>query len=898
MATELKKDVLSPLMRQHAQIKSKHPNVILLFRVGDFYETFGDDAIKVSEALDITLTKRANGVASEVPLAGFPHHSLNTYLPRLVKYGFRVAVCDQMEDPRFAKGIVRREVVEIVTPGVSFNDSLIDVKRNNYLCCIHFPAKLFDYAGKMDQDSKVGVAFIDVTTAEFEVLEISFSKVEEIISIIRPSELIISKAYRQEKPLLAKQFGISELAVVEMDEWMFNEDYAYQTLLTHFKVSSLKGFGIEEFTCGKIAASAVLHYLEETQKGKTDYIKSISKCHYDQSLAIDEQTKKNLEIIETMNGSKKSTRASRERLFTLHGVIDQTLTPMGARLFYKWVNTPLSVLKHIQERLDAVEIFFKSSREREDIRSVLKNVSDLERLMSRVSTQRANPRQVLALGQSLNLVPELKRVLETFESQWLKSEVVERLHDLGYVTEFIFRGIDPDAPVSLSSGFRIIKKGFSEELDELYDMSLNAKDKLIEIQENEREKTGITSLKVQYNKAFGYSIEITHANKSRVPAYYERKQTMTHAERYVIPELKEYEMKILTAEEKAVSLEAKLFASVLAEIAKDFQKIIEMSRAIGLIDVIVSLAEVGEKHGYVKPFVTQSNSIIIRKGRHPVLEKVMGVGESYVANDTMLNEDVKVMLITGPNMAGKSSYLRQVGLIVFMAQMGSFVPAEYAEIGIVDRIFTRVGASDNLSEGESTFLVEMNETANILNNATEKSLILLDEIGRGTSTYDGLSIAWAVTEYIHDIILAKTLFATHYHELTELEERLVHLKNYHASVVQDGNQLVFLKKIENGKAAGSYGIEVAKMAGIPERVVQRAGEVLRTLERKESSGLDVMSEKVNNIVDRGSLMQLKLFELGYDELKQAVHHLDVEKMTPIQALLEIVKLKKIAEKVL
>ncbi|MGQ9804942.1 MAG: DNA mismatch repair protein MutS [Chlorobiales bacterium] len=872
-------------MRQYEKIKSQYPNVVLLFRVGDFYETFYDDAKEVSNALGIVLTKRSNGAAADVPLAGFPQHALESYVARLVKKGFRVAVCEQMEDPKFARGIVKREVVDIVTPGVNFSDRLLDEKKNNYLCAVHFQ--------KERQFEFVGIAFIDVTTAEFQATEVEASMLKEILQTIQPSEIIVSKKQKDRKALLSQAMG-REMPFTELDEWLFSEDYAEQTLRNHFKTHSLKGFGIEELSAAKVAASVILNYLEETQRGKLQYIQRVSRFETSKIVALDVQTKRNLEIIASMHDGSRDG--------TLIDILDKTQTAMGARFFKKQITRPSREITLIQQRLDAVEELKEKRTWRSDLRQSLQAICDLERALSRIATHRANPKEVLALGASLRQLPIVKNLLASAQSEMLKA-LYEQVDVCADLAQKIDDALSPDAPVSVADG-GVIKYGYNRELDEYRDISGNAKDRLMEIQTEEREKTGIASLKVLYNKVFGYYIEVSNANKSKVPTYYERKQTMVNAERYTIPILKELEQKILTAEEKMSELEARLFSELRQTIASESERIQQNALALATLDCFASLAECAEQYGYVKPIVSENDGLTIKDGRHPVLERILPEGEKYVPNDCTLNRQERVLIITGPNMAGKSSYLRQVGLIVLLAQIGSFVPATSAEIGIVDKIFTRVGASDNLAAGESTFLVEMNEAANILNNATEKSLILLDEIGRGTSTYDGMSIAWAITEFIHNHIGAKTLFATHYHELAELEEHLAAVKNYNATVAETPDKVIFLRKIARGAADNSYGIEVAKMAGLPQQVISRAKEILAELESHEKVSHREMPEtahkvavknKVKSIKPKAPDFQISLFEMGDTKLKDALQKLDLNKLTPIEAMMKLVELKRMAE---
>ncbi|MCS6989419.1 MAG: DNA mismatch repair protein MutS [Chloroherpetonaceae bacterium] len=867
-------------MRQYEKIKSQHPGVILLFRVGDFYETFNEDAKEVSEALGIVLTKRANGAAADVPMAGFPHHSLESHVARLVKKGYRVAICEQMEDPKFARGVVKREVVDIITPGVNFSDRLLDEKKNNYLCAVHFQ--------KERQFEFVGVAFIDVTTAEFQATEAPIGKVGEVLQAIQPSEIIVSKKQRERKDFLREALG-RDVAFTEQDEWQFSLDYAEQTLRNHFKTHSLKGFGIEDLAAAKVAAAVILNYLEETQRGKLQYIRRLSRFETGEFVALDPQTKRNLELVASMrDGSRDGT---------LLDVMDKTQTAMGARLFKKWLSRPSRNLALIQSRLNAVEELVQNRALREESRSALKRICDLERALSRIATGRATPREVLSLGASLRELPALKATLSTTRAEPLRT-LCAQLDPCADIADLIERAISPDAPANVADG-GVIKSGFNAELDDYRHVANVAKDRLLQIQTEERDKTGIASLKVLYNKVFGYYIEVSNANRAKVPAYYERKQTMANAERYTIPALKELESKILAAEEKMGELEARLFQEVRLEIAAESERLQQNAVALATLDCLASLAECAAQYGYVKPVVNDGDGVVIKDGRHPVLERLLPEGETYVPNDCALNQDERVLIITGPNMAGKSSYLRQVGLIVLLAQVGSFVPASSAEIGLVDKIFTRVGASDNLAAGESTFLVEMNEAANILNNATERSLILLDEIGRGTSTYDGMSIAWAITEHIHDRIGAKTLFATHYHELAELETHLARVRNYNATVAETADKVIFLRKIARGAADNSYGIEVAKMAGLPPSVIERAKEILAELEAGDqearATGKAALKGKVKAIKPKEPSYQISLFEMGDSKLKDALRAIDVNKLTPIEALMKLVELKRLAE---
>ncbi|NTV46628.1 MAG: DNA mismatch repair protein MutS [Chlorobiales bacterium] len=869
----------TPMMRQYEKVKSQYPGVLLLFRVGDFYEAFYDDAKQISESLNIVLTRRSNGAAAEVPMAGFPHHAVENYVAKLVKKGFRVAVCDQVEDPKFARGVVRREITDIVTPGVNFSDRILDEKRNNYLCAVHF--------AKADRHLEVaGVAFIDVTTAEFQIAEVPVHHLKGLLQSVQPAEIILSRSHRSWRDQLRQMIG-PEMVFTELDEWMFSLDYAEQTLLGHFKTHSLKGFGIENFFAGKVAASVILNYLQETQRGKLQYIKKITPFDTADHMSLDPQTKRNLEIIFSMqDGSRDGT---------LIEVIDKTITAMGARLFKKWVTRPSRKLEVISERLDSVEELVTTRPLRHELRERLRTICDLERVLSRIATARANPKEVLSLGQTLKAIPHLKEMLKDAQSQKIV-RLREALRPCPELTDEIDKAIDPEAPATLNDG-GVIRQGYHPELNELRTIATSAKDMLLKIQQEEREKTGISSLKVQYNRVFGYYIEVSRANSAKVPDYFEKKQTLVNAERYTVPVLKDYEQKILTAEERMVTLEQELFSALRQKIAEESELIQANAQAIASLDCLASLAECAEQYNYVKPDVSEEDLIEIVNGRHPVLEQILPAGEKYVPNNSLLDEETRVMIITGPNMSGKSSYLRQTGLIVLLAQIGSFVPAEQAKIGIVDKIFTRVGASDNLAAGESTFLVEMNEAANILNNGTAKSLILLDEIGRGTSTYDGMSIAWAMTEFLHDVIRAKVLFATHYHELAELETHLERVRNFNATVEETADKVIFLRKIEPGAADNSYGIEVAKMAGLPEEVIARAKEILADLEGQEVEHSKKSGKKVSRRERpaSGENYQISMFEIGDSKLKKALQDIDINKISPIEALLKLSELKRMAE---
>lgn len=862
-------------MKQYAQVKAKYPDTILLFRMGDFYETFDEDAKTTSKVLGITLTKRGNGAAGEVPLAGFPHHALESYLPRLLKAGYRVAVCEQLEDPKFAKGIVKRDVIEVVTPGVAFSDKILEKKQNNYLFAVALPSAL------ATGDDAVGVAFVDVTTGEFSVSEFPLKQLLEQVAALSPSEILVQKRDIEALQVILKDRykGI----FTKLDDWIFNVDYAYELLINHFKTQTLKGFGIEDLKLGIVAAGAAMNYLQETQKANLPHIRKITPYNTSEYIVLDQSTKRNLEITTSIEGREDGT---------LFWVLDRTQTPMGGRLLKKWINQPLRRLEPIKARLEAVKELSENNELRKKIAATLANIGDLERLIAKICTGRANPREVVALKAMLSHISNLKTQTSQVQSQTLK-KIHQTLHPLQSVITTISSALVDDPPLSLADG-GAFKKGYNADLDELRDIILNGKTWIANLQTSEREKTGIPSLKVNFNNVFGYYIEVTNTHKSKVPPHYIRKQTVANAERFITPELKEYEEKILHAEEKILALETTLFNDLRLEIAHHTDEIQENARLVAMLDCFTSLADVAVDYEYVCPEVTEETTIEIIDGRHPVIERLLPPGETYTPNNTLVNnEEHQIMIITGPNMSGKSSYLRQVGLIVLLAQIGSFVPAKKARIGIVDRIYTRVGASDNIASGESTFLVEMHEAANIVNTATPKSLILLDEVGRGTSTFDGISIAWALTEYIHNHLGAKTLFATHYHELNELAELFPRIKNLKVEVREYGDKVIFLHKVTPGFADHSYGIQVAQMAGLPEEVTERAKKILKNLEGSE---LTVHGEKTENARVKGRIgageMQMTLFEMKDDTLREELKKIDIDTLTPLEALQKLAELKK------
>lgn len=864
----------TPLMTQYYKIKEENPDTILLFRVGDFFETFAEDAKTASKALGITLTKRANGKASSVPLAGFPHHAIETYLPKLVRAGYRVAVCEQVENPKFAKGIVKREVVEIITPGVSFSDKLLDHKNNNYITSVFL------------SEDKVGIAFSDISTGEFYAYEVNSDNLSEQLHHISPSEILISK---NQKGLLEPTIEKLKLLIriTKIDEWIYNPDFARDILLEQFKTKNLKGFGIEKLSCGLVAAGVVLNYLHETQKGKLGHLNKIMLYNPTDYMMLDSVTKRNLEISYTMQEGKREG--------SLISILDNTETAMGGRLLKKWINAPLRKLEPILKRQEAVYDLHENKALRKNLKNELKEIGDLERLISKVCTARANPREMIYIKSSLKKIPLIKQLLDQSDSATIKT-INEKLNELDNIVEKLELAIDDNPPLNVMDG-GIIRQGYSIELDELRDISSNAKSWIANMQKSERERANISSLKVSYNKVFGYYIEISNTHKDKIPDNYVRKQTLVNSERYITPELKEYEDKILNAEENIGDLEYNLYNEIRDYVSTETESIQENARLIAMLDCYLSLAEVAETNNYVLPQVKNSDNIEIIQGRHPVVENILPAGEKFTPNDTILsNEDTQIIILTGPNMAGKSVYLRQVGLLVLLTQIGSFIPAESAKIGIVDKIYTRVGASDNISAGESTFLVEMQESANILNNSTSKSLVLFDEIGRGTSTFDGISIAWSITEYLHDNpnIRPKTLFATHYHELNEMASLFPRIKNFKVDVREYGDKVIFLHKVTSGGADHSYGIQVGQMAGLPQFVIKRAKEILDNLESKELTPHDVKMSKLKKL--KNDETQISLFEFKDDEIRKEISDISIDDLTPIEALNKLNNLKQKVKK--
>ncbi|MBK8664246.1 MAG: DNA mismatch repair protein MutS [Ignavibacteriales bacterium] len=860
-------------MAQYSKIKLAHPDTVLLFRMGDFYETFEEDAKIASRVLGITLTKRANGAAGDVPLAGFPHHAVESYLPKLVRAGYRVAICEQIEDPKLAKGIVKREVIEIVTPGVVFSDKVLDHKKNNYLMAVNYG------------DGIAGVAFCDISTGDFFLFETETTRLIDQTGIIAPSEVLSPKRFREEVAATLKSAG-SEARITKIDDWVFNKEYAKETLLKHFGTINLKGFGASELEVAFPAAGAILHYLQETQKANLSHLKKLSLYNPSEYMVLDWATKRNLEITYSMaDGGKDGT---------LFAVLDKTETPMGGRLLKKWITSPLTQLAPIIQRQESVEALYNSKKTREKLKKSLANIGDIERLISRICTGRAAPREIVALKYSLLEIPEIIKILHEVDNATI-SKLKESLVTLEDVTSKIDLAISDNPPISLAEG-GVIKRGYSIELDEMREILYSGKDWITDLQKTERERSGIPSLKISYNRVFGYYIEISNVHKDKVPPEYIRKQTLVSAERYITPDLKIYEDKVLNAEENVRTLETELFNDVRIYTASFTEIIQKDAKLIAMLDCLLSFAEAAVEYNYIKPVVNESSKIEIYDSRHPVVERILPPGEKFTSNDYNLDSaGDQIIILTGPNMAGKSVYLRQLGLLVLLAQIGSFIPASKAEIGIVDRIFTRVGASDNITAGESTFLVEMQEAANILNNATSKSLILLDEIGRGTSTFDGLSIAWSMTEYLHENpnCAAKTLFATHYHELNELAEIFTRIVNYRVQVKEYDDKVIFLHKVSPGSADHSYGIQVAMMAGLPWEVTSRAKEILANLEGKELTPYEVKkAKKIKKAAEDQGFYQMSLFEFTDDALRKEISDIKVDELTPVQALNKLDELKK------
>lgn len=856
-------------MKQYYGIKDKHPDAILLFRVGDFYETFGEDAIKTSEIVGITLTRRANGAASYVELAGFPHHALDTYLPKLVRAGQRVAICEQLEDPKMTKKIVKRGITELVTPGVSINDNILENRENNFLASVHFDKK------------QAGVAFVDISTGEFLTAQGSFEYIDKLLNSFQPKEVLFQRGRGKEFNDL---FG-TKYYTFNLEDWVYTNDAATDRLKRHFETTSLKGFGVQGMSHAIIAAGAILHYLDITQHNHLSHINSLSRIEEEHYVWLDRFTIRNLELFAPLHESGRS----------LIEVIDKTISPMGSRLLKRWMALPLKEIDPINERLDVVELFLKQPGAKENLEEHLRQIGDLERLISKVAVGRINPREVVQVKNALNAISPIKQLCAEVENVALK-RFSEQLNPCDLIRNKIHNEILPDPPALLSKG-KVIAEGISQELDELRAIAYSGKDYLAQIQQRESEKHGISSLKIGFNNVFGYYIEVRNTHKDKVPEEWIRKQTLVSAERYITEELKEYESKILGAEEKIQVLEAKIFGELVFALSEYIGAIQLNSNILAQIDCLLSYASCATSFGYFRPVVDESTSITIKDGRHPVIEQQLPIGESYIANDVVLNqEDQQVIIITGPNMAGKSAMLRQTALIVLLAQMGSFVPADKAEIGFVDKIFTRVGASDNISLGESTFMVEMNEAASILNNVSDRSLILFDELGRGTSTYDGISIAWSIVEHLHEHprAKAKTLFATHYHELNEMEGSFGRVKNYNVSIKEVGNKVIFLRKLVRGGSNHSFGIHVAGMAGMPKSVIKRAEQILVKLEG--GADKESLAKPLVEIGENREGMQLSFFQLDDPVLKQIrdeIIGLNINNLTPIEALNKLNEIKKL-----
>lgn len=855
----------TPLMQQHKAIKQKYPDAVLLFRVGDFYETFGPDAVIASRVLGITLTKRNNGAAASSDLAGFPHHALDTYLHKLVKAGYRVAICDQLEDPKQARGIVKRGVTEMVTPGIAVNDKLLEHHSNNFLAAIHFA-----------ENDEYGLAFLDISTGEFFIAEGDREYADKLLQSFKPAEVIFQR-HQQKK---FKEYFGSKIYSYTLDEWVFSEAYAAETLLKHFQTFSLKGFGVEDLKKGITAAGAVLHYLRDTEHPNLQHITHIQRIDRDDFLWMDRFTIRNLELV-----SRNS-----EAGHTLLDVMDNTVSPMGARLLKRWIVFPLIDIQKINERFQLVEFFILHTDLRNKITHAIKLCGDIERLVSKIPLRKINPRELLQLARGLKQVQEIKQLCSAAENEYLK-RLGDTLNPCSYIAEKIFKEI-VDNPPALAIKGGMINSGINTELDELRQISYSGKSYLTRLQHKEAEATGISSLKIGFNNVFGYYLEVTHAHKNKVPTEWIRKQTLTNAERYITPELKEYEEKITGAEEKILQIELQVYEALVNELMDYLAPVQTNGNILAVLDCISCFAYNAVQYQYKKPRLYDGEDLFIKNGRHPVIERNLPVGESYISNDLELNKtEQQIIILTGPNMSGKSALLRQTALITLMAHMGSFVPAEEAKISLTDKIFTRVGASDNLSGGESTFMVEMNETASIINNITPRSLILLDEIGRGTSTYDGISIAWSIAEHLHHSIhRPKTLFATHYHELNELEEKLERVKNYHITNKEVGNKIIFLRKLARGGSTHSFGIHVAKMAGMPPSLIERANEILKHLETKH------VDEEIGDAVKKLSApkLQLSIFDAHsetFDEIRKVLNDIDINRLTPVEALLKLQEIK-------
>ena len=862
--------VLTPMMKQFLDLKAKHPDAVMLFRCGDFYETYSTDAIVASEILGITLTKRANGKGKTIEMAGFPHHALDTYLPKLIRAGKRVAICDQLEDPKLTKKLVKRGITELVTPGVSINDNVLNYKENNFLAAVHF--------GK----ASCGVAFLDISTGEFLTAEGPFDYVDKLLNNFGPKEILFERGKRL---MFEGNFG-SKFFTFELDDWVFTESTAREKLLKHFETKNLKGFGVEHLKNGIIASGAILQYLTMTQHTQIGHITSLARIEEDKYVRLDKFTVRSLELIGSMNDGGSS----------LLNVIDRTISPMGARLLKRWMVFPLKDEKPINDRLNVVEYFFRQPDFKELIEEQLHLIGDLERIISKVAVGRVSPREVVQLKVALQAIEPIKQACLEADNASL-NRIGEQLNLCISIRDRIAKEINNDPPLLINKG-GVIKDGVNEELDELRRISYSGKDYLLQIQQRESEQTGIPSLKVAYNNVFGYYIEVRNIHKDKVPQEWIRKQTLVNAERYITQELKVYEEKILGAEDKILVLETQLYTDLVQALTEFIPQIQINANQIARLDCLLSFANVARENNYIRPVIEDNDVLDIRQGRHPVIEKQLPIGEKYIANDVMLDSaSQQIIIITGPNMAGKSALLRQTALITLLAHIGSFVPAESAHIGLVDKIFTRVGASDNISVGESTFMVEMNEAADILNNVSSRSLVLFDELGRGTSTYDGISIAWAIVEYIHEHPKAKarTLFATHYHELNEMEKSFKRIKNYNVSVKEVDNKVIFLRKLERGGSEHSFGIHVAKMAGMPKSIVKRANTILKQLE-SDNRQQGISGKPLTEVSENRSGMQLSFFQLDDPilcQIRDEILNLDVNNLTPIEALNKLNDIKKI-----
>ena len=862
--------VETPLMKQFNSIKARYPDAMLLFRVGDFYETFGTDAIKASAVLGIVLTKRANGAAAYIELAGFPHHSLDTYLPKLVRAGMRVAICDQMEDPKLTKTIVKRDVTELVTPGVSFSDKVLDHRSNNFLAAVFINGR------------SCGVSFLDVSTGEFLAAQGDIVYVEKLLQNFRPSEVLFQKSRKKE---FLENFG-DKFYIFGLDDWIFTEEFSTEKLIKHFNTNSLKGFGVDGLAEGTIAAGAVLHYLSETNHERVQHISALSRIEEDKYVWLDRFTIRNLELFGSAN----------ENARTLTDVIDRTVSPMGARLLKRWLALPLKDITPINERLDGVQALLDRSELRDALIELIKPIGDLERLVAKAAAGRINPRELMVLRRALDAIGPIQTLCLSSGNIQLE-KIAAVLDSCSIIRDRIAKDLHPEPPMLVHKG-SVIADGVDLDLDELRHLAFSGKDYLLKLQHRESESTKIPSLKVAFNNVFGYYLEVSNAHKDKVPLEWIRKQTLVNAERYITPELKTYEEKILGAEEKILAIEQRLFAELVLSLGEWIVPIQRNAAILGKLDCLIGFAKLAEQQNYVRPHINDSYILDIKNGRHPVIEQMLPAGETYIANDIYLDPDAQqLLMITGPNMAGKSALLRQTALIVLLAQMGSFVPATHAQIGLVDKIFTRVGASDNISSGESTFMVEMNETASILNNLSKRSLVLLDEIGRGTSTYDGISIAWSIAEFIHEQqdARAKTLFATHYHELNDMADRFPRIRNFNVSVKEVGNKVIFLRKLIAGGSEHSFGIHVAKMAGMPRKVLERAKEVLIQLE-KSHSGSELMNDAAKRTVfKKEEDLQLSFFQLDdpvLENIREELIKVDINTLTPVEALMKLNEIKK------